>query len=276
MRTTSYRYPNEQLVLAGTFLLVLVVIALSATATVCASVIFILGFVIFSYQASLSHHRQLLGAAHRVSAQQAPGLAAVVRRGEERLQPGPVEVYLLPNRQMNAYTFGLGSPKVIVVYSELLQMMDPDELLFIVGHEMGHVALGHTWLNSLIGGMAGIPSPYSAAALMTMAFLLWNRSCEYSADRAGLLACGKPEKAVSALVKLAAGPQAKDPGALRRAFERIDAEDDTLWGDLSEALATHPPLIKRIEQLRSYAASTQYSRIKAQLEGMEGRVPGFG
>ena len=46
-------------------------------------------------------------------------------------------------------------------------------------------------LNWLVGGMAGIPSPFMASALLAMAFLWWNRACEFSADRAGLLACGK-------------------------------------------------------------------------------------
>jgi hypothetical protein len=40
-----------------------------------------------------------------------------------------------------------------------------------------------------------------------MAFLWWNRACEYSADRAGLLACGRLHKAISALVKLAEGAE---------------------------------------------------------------------
>ena len=85
--------------------------------------------------------------------------------------------------------------------------MDADELRFIIGHEMGHVALGHTWLNSLVGGMAGIPSSSTSSAILTLAFLSWNRTCELSADRAGLLACGSLDKAVSSLIKLVAGPE---------------------------------------------------------------------
>lgn len=266
MRTTAYRYPSEQLILGVTILLVLGVIALTATATVCASVIFILAFVALAYQMGLSHHRQLVRAARRVEPQSMPALAELARSSIERLQPGEVEVYVLPSRDMNAYTFGLSSPKVVVLYAALLKVMDADEMQFILGHELGHVALGHTWLNSLVGGLAGVPSPFSAAALLALAFLWWNRACEYSADRAGLLACGKPEKAVSALVKLAAGPGALDRGALEAAYRKIDAEDDTFLGGLNEALGTHPMLIRRIGQLRAYAASPQYRRLRAQIE----------
>lgn len=256
-----YRNPDEGPVLALTLVLVLGVIALTASATVCTSVVFALGFVIFSYQASRSHHQQLLVSAQSVTSSSSPRLASAVSSAAERLKPGPIEVYLLPTRQLNAYTFGLGSPKVIVLYSGLLRIMDEDEIKFILGHEMGHVALGHTWLNSLIGGLAGIPSPFSAAAVLALAFRSWNRACEYSADRAGLIACGKPEKAISALVKLVAGPQADDPGDLELAYQQIDAEDDTILGELSETMASHPLMIRRIERLRQFARSRSFQNL---------------
>ncbi len=258
--TSAYRSPDELPILVGTLLLAFGVAALTASVTVCSSVLFILGFVLISYQATLSHHQQLLRSALKVATEESPHLAEVVQETANRLRPGAVKVYLLPHRQLNAYTFGLGSPKVIVLYSGLLRTMDADEIMFIVGHEMGHVALGHTWLNSLIGGMAGIPSPFSAAAVMALAFRSWNRACEYSADRAGLLACGKPEKAISALVKLVAGPQADDLGDLELAYRQIAAEDDTIWGEFKEAMATHPLMIRRIEKLRDFARTRQFAR----------------
>jgi Zn-dependent protease with chaperone function len=189
----------------------------------------------------------------------------LIRQAIARLRPDAVEVFVAPSRNMNAYTFGLTSPKVVVLYSALFNVMDEDELLFILGHELGHVALGHTWLNSLVGGLAGIPAPWSAGAILAVVFLWWNRMCEYSADRAGLLACGKPEKAVTALIKLAAGPGASSEVDLRRTYQQIDAEDDTLLGELGEALGTHPMLIRRIQALRRYARSGQYHRLQARL-----------
>jgi Zn-dependent protease with chaperone function len=155
---------------------------------------------------------------------------------------------------LNAYTFGLSDPKVVVLYSGLLQVMDEDELRFIIGHEMGHVALGHTWLNSLVGGMAGIPSSSIASVILRMAFLWWNRACELSADRAGLLACGRIDKATSALIKLVAGPTGLTPAGLEAAYRQIDAEDDTPWGAVGETFQSHPMLIRRIQELRQYAA----------------------
>lgn len=264
MRTTAYRYPNEQAILAFTLFLVAAVIALTATATVCTSLIFIILFVVMSYNFSASNHQALIRSAQRVTPQTMPRLDPLIRQGVDRLQPGLVEVFIAPSKALNAYTFGLSSPKVVVLYSSLFQVMDGDELLFIFGHELGHVALGHTWLNSLAGGMAGIPSSWGASLLLTGAFLWWNRTCEFSADRAGLLACGRLDKAVTALIKLAV-PEASSRHDLEEAYRQLDAQDDSVWGNLSEALGTHPMLIKRIQALRQYAGSSQYQRLQAQV-----------
>jgi Zn-dependent protease with chaperone function len=162
---------------------------------------------------------------------------------------------------LNAYTFGLSSPKVVVVHSALLQVLDADEIAFVISHELGHVRLGHTWLNSLVGGLAGIPSPSAAFALMRLAFLGWNRACEHSADRAGLLATGKLDKAVSALVKLATGGRARDAGEMALALRQVEASDDELLNHLGEALATHPSMARRIAELRKFAASREYQKL---------------
>lgn len=265
MRTTAYRYPNEHLILFLTLGLVFGVVALTVAATVCLSFFFVIAFLALSYYMGRSHHQQLMRSAQRVTPETMPGLAQAAQRCVRRLQPGATEVYVAPGKQVNAYTFGLSSPKVVVLYAGLFQFMDEDEITFILGHEMGHVALGHTWLNSFVGGLAGIPSPWGASALLSMAFLWWNRACEYSADRAGLLACGKPEKAMRALIKLAAGPAAATKEGLALAYQRLDAEDDSIWGSLGEAFGTHPLLIRRIQELQRYSQSDGYQRLQSMM-----------
>jgi len=260
---TSYRYPRERPILALTFVLVFAVIALTATATICLSAVFIIAAVAISYGMNRSHHNTLLRQAYQVTPRTAPALARLTAQTARILDVDKYQVFVVPARQFNAYTFGLMSPQVVVVYAPMLEVMDEDELRFVIGHEMGHIRLGHTWLNSLVGGMAGIPSPFAAAAVLTVAFLSWNRACEYSADRAGLLACGKPQKAISALVKIEAGGNARSCAELECVLRRIDAEDDTMIGSLGEALSSHPMTINRIEELQEYAASQDFRRQQA-------------
>jgi Zn-dependent protease with chaperone function len=263
---TSYRYPNEQIILALTLCLVCAVIAVTAVATLCGSALFVLAMLVISYLLNRAHHDDLIEKAYPVTSQTEPELANLVENCARRLQSGPFRTYIAPGNTLNAYTFGLVEPQVVVVYAAVMSSMDADELCFIIGHELGHVRLGHTWLNSLVGGMSGIPSPYLAAVLLYFSFRWWNRACEYSADRAGLLACGKPEKAASALVKLVSGSAAAHSAQGRQqALRRIEAEDDHLENNLGELLSTHPMTVRRLEALRQYAASPEYQRLQAQV-----------
>jgi Zn-dependent protease with chaperone function len=220
--------------------------------------------VVLSYLMTRAQHQALVEHGLPVTPRHAPELHALVTEVAARLQTGPVKVFVVRDRTLNAYTFGLVPPQVVVLNSGLLEVLDRDEVAFVVGHELGHVRLGHTWLNSLIGGMAGIPSPFAASALLAAAFLWWNRACEYSADRAGLLACGRPEKAISALVRLALGERGRSVD-LERALRYIQAEDDDPLSSLGEVLSTHPMMGRRIEQLRRYAASAEYRRLQPLL-----------
>ncbi len=264
--TTEYRYPYEYFILVATIFVVLLVIAFTAAATVCASAIFVPAVVIFGYFASRSKHQALLAEAQQVTPQSAPELMPIISENMVRLQVEPANIFIVRSNQLNAYTFGMDSPKAIVLYSSLFKIMDRDEIQFILGHEMGHIKLGHTWLNTLVGGIAGIPSGLGAAAIMELAFRWWNRACEYSADRAGVLACGKPSKAISALIKLEAGPAAVTQSGMQAAIQHIEREDDDIMNNLEELLASHPMIAKRVEQVRQFASTPGYRQMQANMD----------
>jgi len=48
-------------------------------------------------------------------------------------------------KTMNAYVTGLGPTKRIVMWDTLLAKLDQDEILAVMGHEMGHYVLHHVW-----------------------------------------------------------------------------------------------------------------------------------
>ena len=47
-------------------------------------------------------------------------------------------------KTVNAYVTGLGSTKRIVLWDTILARLEPDQVLFVTAHEMGHFVLGHT------------------------------------------------------------------------------------------------------------------------------------
>lgn len=54
-------------------------------------------------------------------------------------------------KTMNAYVTGLGPSKRIVMWDTLLQKLDHDEILAVMGHEMGHYVLNHLWKGLAFG-----------------------------------------------------------------------------------------------------------------------------
>ncbi len=254
------RYPSEQPILALTVGALLVAVVIGAGLTIFLVPVLVLVFVVVAYQANLSHHRDIIRHAHRVKRATTPVLYDLAKDCAIKLHSSPFEMFVLPSTERNAYTFGLSNPRVVVIYSSLISIMDPDEMRFVVGHELGHLVLEHTWLNTLLGGMAGVPVSLGLAMILTFAFRWWNRACEFSADRAGLLACGDLNKAISALVKLAAG-DVRTKGDLQRAMQAIDAQDDSVFNVLASSLSTHPMIVNRIKALRSYAATAEYRRL---------------
>ncbi len=258
----TYRYPSEIPILLVTMLVVGVVLLFSASFTICVLPAFLALVAFMAYLTNKAHTQSLLEGAPQVTPESAPQLAAIVQDCLLRLRPGRLRVFVTPERQLNAYTFGIDEPFTVVLFAPLLKVMDTDELRFIIGHEMGHVALGHTWLNSILGGMAGMPTTLGLAVILVAAFRWWNRACEYSADRAGLIACRNVDKAISALVKLAVGP-GRAAADMRRALEQVEAEDDSLANLAVESFSTHPMVANRIEELRKFAASNEYRQLIA-------------
>jgi Zn-dependent protease with chaperone function len=253
------RYPSETPIFLITLFLVAGVLVLTTGLTICIVPVLLAVLVMFSYMANQEHHRTLMQQAIRVPVDGPTGmnegldqLGQIVRECRKALDCEPVDVFIVPSRQVNAYTFGLASPKIIVLYKPMLQIMDVDELKFVIGHEMGHVLFGHTWLNTLMGGMAGMPTSMGAAVIFTFAFRWWNRACEYSADRAGLAACGNTTKAISALAQLEVG-DFDTAEELKRALAVIEQNQDSLENILGETLSDHPIIAKRIKALQEYS-----------------------
>ena len=47
-------------------------------------------------------------------------------------------------KTVNAYVTGLGNTKRIVLWDTILARLEPEQVLFVMAHEMGHFVLGHT------------------------------------------------------------------------------------------------------------------------------------
>jgi STE24 endopeptidase len=69
---------------------------------------------------------------------------------------------------VNAYVAGIGPSKRIVIWDTSIQKTKPEELLFIVGHEMGHYVLGH-----VVKGFAYFLALLFVALFLAYCLLQW-------------------------------------------------------------------------------------------------------
>jgi STE24 endopeptidase len=79
----------------------------------------------------------------------------------------------LKTNQINAYVTGIGASKRVVVWDNTIKRMAPDEVLFVVGHEMGHYALGHVATGIAFGLAMILMGLYLAFRIMQWMLRVW-------------------------------------------------------------------------------------------------------
>ena len=117
----------------------------------------------------------------------------------------PIEFYVESNNEANAsalQNFDKKGPHYIVFNSGLLNMLDKEELRFIVGHELGHLTYEHAFLNWLL---ATFYRNNEMPLCLKGIYDFWNELSEMSADRIGLLVVKDLDTAIQAAFKVSSG-----------------------------------------------------------------------
>jgi Zn-dependent protease with chaperone function len=92
----------------------------------------------------------------------------------------------------------------------------------------------------------------------------WSRKSELSADRAGILACRRPQAMIQVLAKLAVGKTLYEKMNLDAFFQqKRDIDADSL-SRLSETFETHPHLVNRIHEVLRFAESDIYRSLSSE------------
>lgn len=215
----------------------------------------------------------LLGSAVRADERQFARVYRLYREAGEALDAGPLpELFIRADPIINAMAIGLDKP-VIVLNSGLVDVMDDDELRFVLGHELGHVLSGHAVYRTMLGVLLALSNtaliiPFGALGVRALvaALLEWQRKSELSGDRAGLLAGQQPEAALRAHMKMASGGKIDELDAeafLAQAVEYQANDDvrDVLLRVLMVETMTHPFAVVRAGDLDRWVASGGYRAI---------------
>jgi Zn-dependent protease with chaperone function len=235
-----YRYPSEGRDLALGFG---VTFGLLALLGYLAGMLAIFFFVIGYFSARFMRSSMLANALH-VNERQLPHLFALLQKAQTHLPPLRVHLLVIQNPMLNAFAFGFEEPYTIVLTSDLVERLTPQEIQAVIAHELGHIHFGHVRLTSLMGGMSGLFS------LLRLLFFQWQRSCEYSADAVALLATdGDLEAVVSMMLKLASGLTRHDLDV--QAFLDQLEQDGAQDAGMAEKMSTHPFIVNRVRRLMS-------------------------
>ena len=213
-----------------------------------------------------------LGSAIRVDERQFSRLHALLADVSRILDaPEMPEVFVSANPVPNALTVGMNKP-FIVISSGLVDLLDDEEMRFVLAHELGHSMSGHavyqTLLQRLIqlsGVLNTIPMGGLGVRAIMAALMEWSRKAELSADRAGLLATQDPPTAFRVHMQLASGGHLEnlDPTSF---FAQGQEYDDA--GDLRDSVLkllliearSHPFAVVRAAELRRWVESGEYTR----------------
>lgn len=181
------------------------------------------------------------------------------------------ELYVSSNPVPNALTIGMDKP-FIVVSSGMVELLDEEEMRFVLGHELGHAISGHavyqTLLQRLIqlsGVLSVVPGGGLGVRAIMASLYEWARKAELSADRAGLLACQDTAAAFRTFMKLASGGHLDDldPTSFFAQGQEYDAAGDLRDSVIKLLLIenrTHPFAVVRAAELRRWIDSGEYTR----------------
>lgn len=216
-----------------------------------------------------------------------PELVGAVRHLAQLSNMPMPKVYIIPSQALNAFATGRSPNHAAVAATEgILQVLDQDELIGVMAHELSHVRNRDTLISTIAAAIAGaiyflinmarwsmmfggrddrenrggglqiiafivisIVAPL-AAMLVQMAI---SRSREYQADESGARLCRKPLALASALQKLQTASSRRPLEGANPATAHLFIVNPLSGQAFMNLFSTHPPVERRVEILHSLA-----------------------
>jgi Zn-dependent protease with chaperone function len=210
---------------------------------------------------------RVIGNGVRIGPRQLPDLMRRIETATHKLGLNRVpEAYVLQaGGRLNAFAATILSRRFIIIHSDLLEASDvqngsaagsdagsghANELDFVIGRELGHLAAGHLAMRIFL-----LP-----ARLVPLLGTAYARACEYTSDRCGHAVTGDLAISSRSLAILAAGPRT---GRRLDLDAYVDQRRETrrFWMGIYELNASRPFLSKRVAALRAWQGQGTVERI---------------
>ena len=202
------------------------------------------------------HIRELLSSSLKVSNKSAPEIYKSFTHCQKilGLEDKDILPFIYNSHEVNAYCSYSGQDIVIGLSSQLVKLMSKNELVFVIGHELGHALYEHYKLPA--SGLCQGSIPPSR----TLQLMSWSRQAEISADRAGLICCNDISAATSGFIKMSSG--------LSEPYISLDIDDFVSQLDLidnfetddkaNDCYSSHPLSPLRVIALKNFWNSKSF------------------
>jgi Zn-dependent protease with chaperone function/uncharacterized RDD family membrane protein YckC len=194
---------------------------------------------------------RLVGSSVRIHEAQYPRVFSIVKRCAAMLNlPMPL-VFVRDDPFVPLLTVGLGDPYSLVISSNWIEHFKDDELTFMIGRELGHMASGHARYSSLLSVNG------NENVVVSLIFGAWLRKTELTCDRVGLLCCGSLDAAMRAIVVASFRGFGRKIDHLVFAEQSREISSDSVLR-AGEWLSSTPYATRRIDAMREFFASELY------------------
>lgn len=209
---------------------------------------------------------RLLGSSVRIHQGQYPRVFRIVKNACAGLEIPMPFVFVREDNYVPVVALGFGVPYALVLSSHWIELFADDELSFMIGRELGHIAAGHTRFHSLLSVNG------NENAIISLIFGAWLRRCALTCDKVGLLCCGSLDAAIRAMGIAAFHEFGRkvDYEAFAEQHAEVQADSVLRWG---ESLSSEPYATRRIHSLRGFMQSQTYANAEAWFLRERGEEP---
>jgi uncharacterized tellurite resistance protein B-like protein len=215
---------------------------------------------------ALSARRQLLLSALRLGPALAPDAFSALEETRRVLGlEARIELYCVASKEINAFVVPPEDGVISIgLTSEALERLDPAEVRFVLGHELGHLLFDHLRLAA-----DGMLSDERLTPVHVARLCAWMRYAELTADRVGLLAADDFDAAVRAFFKLTSGLSAAHylSHADDCARQLAELEAKQMESTEQDWFSTHPYSPLRVKALDLFARSETFHHLRGRSSG---------
>lgn len=198
-----------------------------------------------------------------------PELCSLVKEVVDVIDVAQVpQIYSSWRYDIYTQTDGDKNPK-ISISSGAIDLLDKNEMRFLLGHELGHFKSGHLKYLLLCRYWTILSKYLTGTNLLRIPLMIWSRNADYTADRLGLLACQDINVALRTMIKMAGAPMSSYSELNVPAFIKQAEEFELHKIDFGDKIAEKicnmdnaiPWMVKRAAELLTWYNSGKYEEL---------------